>query len=396
MTTLLSDRDLTEQPSHMYYDIVIANTHSINEQEPYLRFNEKRTVPLLQHPENYKLSIVRFMCDTHTLPLMQPTIMNRLDQEKYFPNDTNMNRTVYSITIEKNGVDRIQQYLTFTPQDMTLTQPTTFNADGSVDYLTGYYNIYSYEHFISMCNTAIKDILSSELAGLMFNYPVNEPIPSFIYDANSKKISLQASTNLWNSNDASDYKIYVNTALYRLLNSMPAQYVNVHDPGWGRNYLLDTYNHANNIVTVINYDTLNGSVNNTLGKDFYFISQEYSTVENWSPVSSIAFTSSNLNVEGTAVSALHEYIDGHEVVEGQPNRAVSMITDIASPSNYLPGIYYASQNNRWIDLKNSGPIKDINIEVFWVSKRAELHPMRLSAGGSCTMKLLFQKKNLIV
>jgi hypothetical protein len=259
----------------MYYDIVIANTHSINEEEPYFRFNEKRSMPLLEHPENYKLSIVRFMCDTHSLPLMQPTIMDQTDQNKYFPDDTDFNRTIYSITIEKNGVDRIQQYLTFAPQDTSVTQPANFNEDGTPDYKSGYYNIYSYEHFVSMCNNAIKDILGSELAGLMFNYPVDEPLPSLMYDSNSKKISLQASTYLWNSNDENDYKIYVNTALYRLLNSMPAQYANVRDVGWSRNYLIDTYNHANNIVTVINYQTLNGSVNNTLGKDFYFISQEY-------------------------------------------------------------------------------------------------------------------------
>ena len=71
-----------------------------------------------------------------------------------------------------------------------------------------------------------------------------------------------------------------------------------------------------------------------------------------------------------------------------------MITDIASPSNYLPGVYYAASVYRWIDLNNSGPLRDINVEVFWVSKRAELNAMKLGAGGSCSMKMMFQRKDV--
>ena len=155
MTTLLSDSDNSKQTSHLYYDAIIENTHSINEDEPYLRFNEKRKTALLKYPQNYKMSIVRFMCDTHTLPIMQPSIMTQEDQNKYFPNDINFDRTNYSITIEKNR-NKIQQYIEFVPQDTTKMKPSNFNEDGSPYYLSGYYDIFSYEHFISMVNDTIK------------------------------------------------------------------------------------------------------------------------------------------------------------------------------------------------------------------------------------------------
>ena len=77
MTTLLNDADLSKQPSHLYYDAIIGNTHNINEDEPYLRFNEKRQTALLKYPQNYKMSIVRFMFDTHSLPIMQASIMTK-------------------------------------------------------------------------------------------------------------------------------------------------------------------------------------------------------------------------------------------------------------------------------------------------------------------------------
>jgi hypothetical protein len=129
------------------------------------------------------------------------------------------------------------------------------------------------------------------------------------------------------------------------------------------------------------------------GVAFLNISQEYSTTANWSPVSSIAFTSDTLNVEESHVSSLHEYIHGREVIEGTTNNSLKLITDFAT-SNYLPGIIYVpSGEYRWVDLTKSGPLKRIQIKVFWISKLAEINPFLLSAGGSCSMKLLFQKKN---
>lgn len=386
MTTLFSDNDLQKQPKYLYYDAVIGNTHNINEDEPYLKFNEKRSIALLKKPNDYKMSVIRFMCDTHTLPIMQPSIMAQDDQHKYFPNDINHDRTIYSITIEKDGVFK-HEYINFIPQDTTKMKPTSFNADGTPYYLSSYYDIFSYEHFISMCNQTIKSILASS----SFNYPYGEAYPTFVYDSSSKKISFQAPTTEWTSNESTDYKIYVNTALYRLFNSMPANHLNDKNVN-GMHYQLDTYNHANNIVTVINYDTEDGSYTDSTGKEFYFITQEYSTCDLWSPVSSIIFTSSTLNVEDTPLSAFHEYIKGREIVEGEANRTLNIISDISMPSNYLPNIFYSSQNHIWCDIKNEGQLTDINVEVFWISKRAEIHPFVLSAGGSASLKLLFERK----
>ena len=104
MSNLFSSNDLSESPDHIYYDLSISNSHAINEIEPHLTFNETRTTAIIENPEQYKLSIVRFMVDTHCMPVMQPTIMSKSDQTKYFKsNDIDLNRTVYSITIRHGG-----------------------------------------------------------------------------------------------------------------------------------------------------------------------------------------------------------------------------------------------------------------------------------------------------
>jgi hypothetical protein len=385
MSNLFNPNDLTESSDHIYYDLSISNSHSIGEKEPHLQFDETRDIALIDHPEKYKLSITRFKVDTHCLPIMQPTIMYKPDQLIYFPDDIDMNRTVYSITVEKDNV-KVMEYIEFEPQDTSIYSPTSFNPNGTPNYSTGYYNLYSYDHFKTMCNNTIKKIVGHNF----FEYPFYSGLPTFVLEGD--KVSLLVPAFNWNSSIDTHYKIYLNTAAYRLFNSLPAKHLDKID-AYNRNFQLDTANFSNNIAVLTDYYTLGGPENNMNGVAFLNISQEYSTTANWSPVSSIAFTSDTLNVEESHVSSLHEYIHGREVIEGTTNNSLKLITDFAT-SNYLPGIIYVpSGEYRWVDLTKSGPLKRIQIKVFWISKLAEINPFLLSAGGSCSMKLLFQKKN---
>lgn len=264
--------DYTEYPNHIYYDLAISNSHSIGEKEPHLTFNETRTSSIIEHPERYKLSIVRFMVDTHCLPIMQPTIMSQSDQAKYFPNNTDMNRTVYSVTVE-HGNDRVMQYVNFEPQDTANVIPQHFRANGSPDYKTGYYNLYSYDHFITMSNNTIKNIMSN----VAFSYPSYAGLPTLILSGD--KIYFQVPASNWNSSNDTHYKIYFNTAMYRLFNSLPAKHLNKQD-AYGRNFQLDTVNFSNNMSVINDFHTLGGSVTSPTGMSFLTINQEYSTTAN--------------------------------------------------------------------------------------------------------------------
>ena len=189
MSNLFSDDDRAKQPTHIYYDALINNSHSIDEVEPFIKFNEARDTPILEQPHLYKMSVVRFQLDSHTLPTFIPTIMNKSDQDKYFPGEPyDMNKTVYSITIQKyNGIDTeiIQSYVEFVPQNTTINAPSSFLANGEPNYSNGYYNLFSYEHFISMVNTTIINMIGDNL---MLSYGLNTAIPTFIYDSSNKII----------------------------------------------------------------------------------------------------------------------------------------------------------------------------------------------------------------
>jgi hypothetical protein len=227
------------------------------------------------------------------------------------------------------------------------------------------------------------------MENVIFLYPHYSGLPTLVYGGG--KVSFQVPESNWNSSDDSHYKIYFNTATYRLFNSLPAKHLDKTD-AYGRNFQLDTANFSNNLALFNNFHTIGGSVTSSSGMTFLVIDQEYSTTANWSPVQSIAFTSDSLNVVTSQISSLHEFVHGHEVVEGSLDDSIAMITDFAT-SDYLPGILYVpSGEYRWIDLADALPIKKINVQVFWVSKLGYKNPFLLSAGGSCSMKLLFQKK----
>ena len=99
------------KPNQIYYNLLQSNLEN-NDSEPILcQFSEQRNQILIENPQDYKFSIIRFMIETPALPLFRPTIQ--------YTDDPNV--TIYSITLKKsiaspvNGVynpSRIhQQYI---------------------------------------------------------------------------------------------------------------------------------------------------------------------------------------------------------------------------------------------------------------------------------------------
>ena len=64
----LSAFKTNQNPDMVYYDIVSTNFQTTTTEEPFLRFNEMRTNPIINNTGEYYLSIVRFCLDTYNLP----------------------------------------------------------------------------------------------------------------------------------------------------------------------------------------------------------------------------------------------------------------------------------------------------------------------------------------
>ena len=138
-------------PDQIYYDITVSNFQSTVTKPPVFFFNEQRNNPFIMNPEDYYLSILRFTLETGSLPVFIPSIQ---------PNQADVNKTIYSFTMEYTyppvGVagstvyTSAQTFVDWIPQDFAaqVPLPPSANINRIQNNSTGYYNCYSYSYWI--------------------------------------------------------------------------------------------------------------------------------------------------------------------------------------------------------------------------------------------------------
>ena len=123
--------------------------------------------------------------------------------------------------------------------------------------------------------------------------------------------------------------------------------------------------------------------------------QQYSTISEWTPVSSLVFTSSTLPVVISNLSNPQLYQNNNLIQLERPgNNFANIITDLTTDEQSYHGsiLYFPTAEYRWISLTTSQAISQIDIQVYWKSKIGRLVPFTLPSGGSCSLKILFRKK----
>ena len=160
--------------NYVFYTALINNDGSTvpayeSEFEPPFEFKEDRKVALLPNPEEYEVAVQSCLIDLKTLPVFITTIKYNTN-----PSDIQKTETIYEITLEYDGYIATSP-IYFEPQDETLTLPNFVNG-GKANFKSGYYNLYNYEFFFTMVNTAIRttflkliDVIKSYFGG---NLPI--------------------------------------------------------------------------------------------------------------------------------------------------------------------------------------------------------------------------------
>ena len=311
-------------PNYQYYDLMVSNlNNSTTLLPPPLTFIETRTIPYLHNPKDYSMSITRFSLSTANLPVVLPTIKS---------GSTDINETTYTVTLYYSCIGNTlglapmqskQIQISFIPQNTTASLPTSpsLTSDRLQDNSTGYYNIYSYQYFVNLINSQIAQGYAefyAELAGLGLPVPAtaeNQP-PILSFDTSSKLATFfipatlnDDGDNLWGTWYSTQetqptnyqFQVWFNTSLYSLFVSLPClngyyKYGGVTN-SLASNQLIIPINSQNfpQISMPIGSPVLNQYLT-------FPICQEYSTVNSWSPVSSIVFTSATLPIISNQLS----------------------------------------------------------------------------------------------
>ena len=240
-----------------YIDLLLTNsiqTHS--NQRVALNFNQNQSQPVLRSTNGYQLSIIRFSLNTETLPIFIPAMQAG-------------NTTIYSVTMELNG-KQYQQFMQFEPQNLSPAEPDE------------YYFVYSYQFVIYLINKCFSSCLIG-LNNLTACPTTLAPLMTF--DSTSQKCTLNIN-NFYGYNEAGKINIYLNSALYALLASVPSCIVNKNKLG------------------------MDYQINNLISQSPTALIQDYSTIALWNPVASIIFTSNLIPIYQSQTPPVQIYENG--------------------------------------------------------------------------------------
>ena len=377
----------------IYYDIVSTNFQSTTTEEPFLRFNETRTNPIISNAGDYYLSIVRFSLDTYNLPNFVCEIQ---------PNQANKDLSIYSVTLEYDNGAGVktpsnQVFINWIPQNKNVPNPVPPNQTSTgFQEFNEYYYCYQFQYFLALINAAFGTALTSLIAntggGASPIALANQPV--LTWDVTSSKAILQAETQFYENSNAAKIRIYCNPPLFALFNSFLSVYYGTTGVTLGRNYqfVIEDFTGVNTILLPTNDLPANQRV-------FTQIFQEFSTIDTWTPVSSIVFTSNTMPIISNQLSTPLLFNNGQTSAGlGNNSNFAQIITDMVTNQQvFKPNILYSpTAEYRRIDMTGNLPLSNIDINVYWRNKVGALIPFTLASGSSATIKFLFERKDRIV
>jgi hypothetical protein len=410
-----SYNDRNKDPSQKYYNILVKNNNTGYDKDgnplPYttavdLAFEQTRTIPYINHPRDFYMSVVGFEMDTQSIPVFicDPIV-----------GQSNVNDTVYTITmnyITSSGASNkvVQTRVQWEPEDDSATIPTGLVPDNY--NMDPYYYAYTYQHFIGLVNKAL-DTCWTALSVAPGGTPANT-LSSFI-SLEGDKVILNAQNALCLTDssgnmittsgtaDTTGVKIYFNTELYNLFSSLEAikiaqPLVNIGPASsfLNSNYqMLFTRNQSSTSLklTPMSFSTvpptlIYGMVQNV---------SEYSPLPYWNPIDKVVFTTAQLPVVPQLIAATSNYYSDSQT--SGTNADVSYIlcdfsAQLATGTEYKPNITYIPPAEYVLnELYGDTPLSSISIYVFWKDKFGDLHPFLLEAGGTALLKIMFRKKD---
>ncbi len=134
-------------------------------------------------------------------------------------------------------------------------------------------------------------------------------------------------------------------------------------------------------------------LNNLMSQDRSALTQDYSTVALWNPVSSVIFTTNLIHIYQSQTPPIQIYKNGSVTNNSSTSNFLNIITDfVGNDLTFVPYIQYSAQIYRYLSLKQNAEIRNIDLQVFWLNKdNGALKPLYLGVGSSCQVKLFLTK-----
>lgn len=251
---------LSKTPDHIYYNVIMGNSHfsAGSNTNNLATFSETRVEAIVDKPEDYYLSIIRFNVPGSSIPLFVCPIQLGLTQ--YDPD-----LTIFSVNL-MYGSYSSQTYLTYQSNlyesnlppgvgNPPYPKPLPPSQNNGVQVDSPYYYVYTYETMIDMINQAIVKAFSKLKAATSGSPPADPPY--FVYNAETQLLqficqdsyvgylkSTTATPSLINT-----IGIYFNDPLKRFIDGFRFNTYSIDSP-LGLDIQMDVVNYNNNFTQV--------------------------------------------------------------------------------------------------------------------------------------------------
>ena len=324
-----------------YIDMHMTNIEQNSSTERVkTEFKQLSSQVLIKDTTNYKLSIIRFVLNSEGLPIFIPTMQSATDKVN----------TTYSITMEYNG-QYYQQYMLYEPQ---ISNPVDEDE---------YYYVLTYQWLIYLINKCIKSCVN----GLNAKTLLNSSYPKMVYDINTKMCSISIDSNEYGYNETNKINIYMNYAMYAMFTSLSSCVANKNINGMD----IQLNNMEENIIT-----------------------QEYSTIGLWNPISSIVLTSNLLPIVSSISNPVQIIKNGSQINGSSSYNFSNTVTDFTGNDLlFTPFIQYDASVYRFISLKDHQRIQNIDTQVEWINKlTGKSNPVYIAPNGFSSIKILLTRE----
>lgn len=344
--------------------------------------------PIVYRPEEYYMAMVRFRVPGALIPTMIARIQP-------FPN-TNLNNTIYSVTLTYNGFTSGQTFVQYVTSDASapVSRPLTAN-NPTVDY-TEYYYIYEYTDFLDMINTALATAYTALDVASGSTLPAGSYAPYFILDPLTLRLSLIAQQDPYDlgtggtrdilgpAPPAIPIKVYINDALYQYFDGMPIIY-----QGFNRPDGMDVQMNIQNLYDS-NWYRPPGVNLPTGAATLLEMKQQFDSLADWNSLQTVQLSSNLLPV-------VREFVP-------QANQQNGIITSFGILSDFIPlvtqgpefrtSIEYVADLWRFLTLTANNPITRIDLTFTWTDELGESRIIKIPNGETATAKILFMKKDV--
>lgn len=340
--------------SVIYYNTAYTNPESTARAAV---IKETRNSAILEKPNEWQASIVRFDVSTNSIPV---AVIKQVGLPPGAATDC-------YVTLNFAGVNYTQNVL------LTKSQTENFNF------------VYSYQHWLDNINNALA------LAFAAIPAPgANQDPPIFALDTTTSLIQLYV-TSRYLLTDANPITISVNDKLYRYLRGFQT-FFNGNATANFKDYdLIVLPNNTFALPVVGQRQTYPVSV--ASAHYVYYSSQEKPNLGSWNPVRSLMITSDLIPSRPEFVQS---NINSNIPYDLSANFR-SILTDFIQDQSSDPAargvtVYLPTAEYRMIDLSKDNPLYNIDFQIFWTDFDGNIYPIMLAPGETFGVKLMFRRR----